>query len=147
MKQYQHSFKVEASLEAVVNFHKNPDVLGDLTPPPLKVKINRLEPISEGSIVDFNLVFGPISIHWIAEHTRVDFPASFTDAQTTGPFKYWEHTHAFSFIDENLTEVKDTVKAQFASKGINWFFSRFMWYTLPVLFSFRANRTRKFLTG
>lgn len=147
MKQYQHSFQVQAPLESVVNFHRYPDVLGELTPPPLRVKPNQLEPVSDGSIVDFNLVFGPVSIRWVAEHKKVDFPNSFTDVQTIGPFKSWEHIHEFSYIDENLTEVRDIVKAQFASGGINWFVSRFMWYTLPLLFSFRAKRTKEMLVG
>lgn len=142
MKQYQHSFQVKAPLETVADFHKNPDVLGDLVPPPLRVKPNLFEPIAEGSTVDFNLTFGPISIRWVAEHKNINFPSSFTDVQIKGPFKSWEHTHEFIYIDENITEVKDTVKAQPSSGGAYWFVSRFMWYTLPILFSFRAKRTK-----
>ena len=145
MNQYAHSFEVNATLKEVANFHQDPGMLQELTPPLLPIKENTLEPVAEGSIVDFTISFGPIAVNWVSVHKDVDFPNSFTDIQKNGPFEYWEHTHSFRSIDENTTEVIDTIRAKPAQSGINWLISRFMWINLPILFSYRTKQTKKML--
>jgi len=120
-------------------------MLKHLTPPPLQTKINIMDPVEEGSITDFIIAFGPMSVRWVAEHKDVDFPNSFKDLQKEGPFDHWSHTHSFKRIDQNTTEVIDTIQAEPARRGLNWFLSRFMWLNLPILFSYRAKRTKGML--
>ena len=145
MKRYKHTFRVNKPLEAVAEFHRDPNMLTELTPPPLKVTPNNLQPVSEGSIADFNLSFGPISVQWVASHSEVDFPNGFSDTQVKGPFDHWHHRHTFIAVDDDRTEIIDTIEAQPASSGINWLISHFMWLNTPILFAYRAYKTRKAL--
>ncbi|MDA0196463.1 MAG: SRPBCC family protein, partial [Bacteroidetes bacterium] len=61
------------------------------------------EEIFEGMIIDYSVkpLFG-ILLHWQTEISQVQNQKFFTDKQTKGPYKVWEHTHTF-------TEVKDGV--------------------------------------
>ena len=137
---YQHSFTVNAPLSAVADFHKDTRALRDLTPPPMTVKFNNVEPLAEGSVADFTLQFGPVSVRWIAIHSKVTEKNGFVDTQQAGPFKSWRHNHKFRAIDEQTTEVIDEIEAEYGNA-----ISRFMWLNLPVLFAYRARQTRKAL--
>jgi ligand-binding SRPBCC domain-containing protein len=137
---YQHSFIVKAPLSAVAQFHKDPSALTDLTPPPMSVKFNKVEPLAEGSVADFTMGFGPVSVRWVAVHSAVTEQNGFVDTQKKGPFKSWRHHHQFRAIDEQTTEVIDEIEAEYGSA-----ISRFMWLNLPVLFAYRARQTKKAL--
>jgi ligand-binding SRPBCC domain-containing protein len=143
MKHFSHRFEVKAPIEAVAEFHQDSRALKLLTPPPLFVTFNKVEPLAEGSVADFNMWMGPLPIHWVATHSDVDRLRGFTDTQTTGPFEKWTHRHSFESIDADKTAVLDQVQAK-PSNHLFWgVISRFMWLTLPVLFAYRAWQTKK----
>jgi ligand-binding SRPBCC domain-containing protein len=137
---YQHSFTVKASLSAVAQFHKDTRALRDLTPPPMTLIFNNVEPLGEGSVADFTMQFGPISVRWVAIHSEVTEQNGFIDTQTKGPFQFWQHHHKFRAIDGQTTEVIDEIEAEYGST-----ISRFLWLNLPVLFAYRARQTKKAL--
>ena len=137
---YKHRFTVKAPLSAVAKFHKDTRALRNLTPPPMAVKFNNVEPLGEGSVADFTLKFGPISVRWLAIHSEVTEQNGFVDTQQEGPFQSWRHHHKFSAIDEQTTEVIDEIEAEYGNA-----ISRLMWLNLPVLFAYRARQTRKAL--
>ena len=60
------------------------------------------------------------------------------DTQKQGPFRSWRHRHQFRAIDENTTEVIDSIEAEYGN-----LISRFMWLNLPILFGYRGWRTRR----
>jgi len=143
MRSFQHEFQVNAPIERVSNFHKNTRVIKQLTPPPLFVKFNHIEPLGEGSRSDFTLWLGPIPIHWVAVHSEVSPFEGFTGSQVEGPFKTWVHKHIFESLAGGKTRIIDRVDGK-PSDHIFWgIISRFMWLTLPILFSYRAQQTRK----
>jgi ligand-binding SRPBCC domain-containing protein len=147
MKHYAHRFKVQAPLELVAEFHSDSRALKKLTPPPLFVSFNKVEPLAEGSVADFTMWLGPLPIRWVATHSEVDPMRGFTDTQTSGPFEVWKHRHSFESIDEDTTYVIDQVQGV-PSDHLFWgIVSRFMWLTLPILFAYRSQRTRKALEG
>jgi len=145
MKSFKHRFQVRASLTRVAEFHHDTRALKQLTPPPLIVQFKDLQPLGEGSIADFTMWFGPLPIHWVAKHSEVDRLSGFTDTQITGPFEQWIHRHSFIALDEHLTEVHDHIKAQPGKGLIRGLVSRFMWFNLPILFAYRAWRTKRAL--
>ncbi len=108
-----------------------------LTPPPLIVQFHHVDPLEEGSIADFTMWMGPIPVRWTAIHSQVT-SHGFTDKQTRGPFRAWEHRHHFQELDDGRTEVVDEIKAE-----LGGLISRFMWLTLPLLFAYRGWRTRR----
>lgn len=145
MKTYTHQFQVNATLESVLDFHRDSRALKQLTPPPLFVTFKKVEPLAEGSVADFTMWFGPIPIRWVAKHSDVDPERGFTDEQIQGPFKAWVHQHSFQPIDESRTIVIDRVQAEPGDHPFWGLVSRFMWITMPILFAYRAWRTRRAL--
>lgn len=143
MRHYQHEFQVNAPVERVADFHRSTEALKALTPPPLFVKFNHLEPLGEGSKADFTLWFGPLPIRWVSIHSDVNPTEGFTDTQVQGPFETWIHRHSFESIDGGSTKVVDEIEGQPSNHPIWGIVSRFMWSTLPILFSYRARQTKK----
>ena len=145
MKLYKHRFRVQASLASVAEFHRDTRALKRLTPPPLLVRFNELQPLAEGSVADFTMWFGPLPIRWVAVHSDVNSTSGFTDTQVAGPFEYWVHRHSFQALDDNSTEIRDEIQAQPSGHPFWGLVSSVMWLNLPILFAYRAWRTRKAL--
>lgn len=142
MKKFTHQFQVRAPLQRVVDFHNHPSVLKMLTPPPIFLKFHRLEPMREGSSVEFTIWLGPFPVSWKATHSDVDPQKGFTDSQTEGPFENWIHHHRFISVEKSTTTVIDEIQAIPGKAGYRAIMSRIMWATLPILFKFREIRTR-----
>jgi ligand-binding SRPBCC domain-containing protein len=110
MPTFDYTFTVKAALTAVAEFHHDTAALKRLTPPPVIARIHRVEPLSEGSVAEFTLWFGPLPVHWVAVHTAVDMLHGFTDVQQSGPLKSWAHTHTFVPVAEKLTRIKEHIE-------------------------------------
>jgi ligand-binding SRPBCC domain-containing protein len=113
-----------------------------LTPPPVFVQMNRVDPLSEGSIADFTLWIGPLPVRWVAAHSGVDPLSGFTDTQVRGPFAFWVHRHSFEPCDPAETEVIDEIQAEFG-RGFSGLLGRLMWVNLPFMFFYRGWVTRR----
>lgn len=105
-----HQFKSEQYLpidrEKAWAFFSSPKNLSVITPPEMEFKIlTKLngEEIYEGMKIDYTVkpIFG-IKVRWQTEICRVDNKKYFTDRQTKGPYKIWEHTHTFEDTDKGL---------------------------------------------
>jgi ligand-binding SRPBCC domain-containing protein len=145
MRHYKHRIKIQATLDEVVEFHNNSQGLKKLTPPPIIVQFNRIDPLGENSIADFTMWIGPIPVRWVAIHTNVNRLSGFTDTQTSGPFKYWRHRHSFILIDEKTSEILDEIEAEPGHGIFKRLLSEFMWLNLPILFAYRGWVTRRTL--
>jgi ligand-binding SRPBCC domain-containing protein len=145
MKRYSHHFQVQAPLGSVADFHQDSRALKGLTPPPLIVSFNKVDPLAEGSVVEFTMWLGPLPIRWVATHSEVDPMQGFTDSQTSGPFEVWVHRHSFESVDDNTTTVTDQIQAKPSNHPFSGIISRFMWLTLPILFAYRSRQTRRAL--
>ena len=141
--EFRHAFKVIAPLAKVSEFHRHTQVLKKLTPFPIIVQFKQVEAVGEGTSTDFVLWFGFIPVKWRAAHHDVMPDGGFTDTQVEGPFKEWVHKHTFLEIDAQTTVVIDEIKAHFGKGIFHGLVSRFMWVTLPILFSYRAWKTNQ----
>ena len=142
---FMRTFKVEASKEAVAAFHRDTSVLKTLTPFPIIVQFKHVEPVGEGTKAIFTLWFGPIPVPWVARHHNFDPPDGFYDTQIEGPFTSWVHRHSFIDMGGGETAVVDEIYAQYGKGLFPGLVSRFMGFTLPILFTFRSWRTRHIL--
>ena len=113
-------FRVNAPLEAVVVFHRDPRALRLLSPPPVFVQIQRVEALAEGSQSEFTLWFGPIPLHWLAVHSQVDFASGFTDSQARGPMASWTHRHAWRALPDGSTEMQERIEYSHRSGPLGW---------------------------
>jgi len=142
---YRHKFRVQSSLSQVAEFHRSASSMPTITPPPMVVKLHNVPAIlKEGDEMDFTLKLGPIPINWLA---RIESVSSngFTDRQLKGPFKEWIHNHKFIAVSDKTTEVVDEVTLKLSSNPMWWLVGLSMRIGLPILFAFRAWKTRKLL--
>ena len=143
---YTHRFQVRAPLAAVTKFHQQTASMGKITPPPIVVRIHEAPAqLGNGDRMAFTMWMGPLPVRWVAQFEDVT-ESSFVDRQVEGPFAQWVHRHSFVAIDANTTEVHDEVTVQLHESKRWWQLVGFgMWMGLPVLFAYRAWRTRRLL--
>ncbi len=145
MPTYRHEFTVNAPLSAVRGFHRQSASMGAITPPPVIVRIHDSPALlDEGDEMRFTMWMGPLPIHWHARIENVS-PTGFVDRQIDGPFERWDHTHTFAEIDDRTTQVIDEIKIEYRN-GLWWrMLGTGMRLNLPVLFAFRAWKTKRLL--
>ena len=142
MRQFSHRTRIKAPIAAVAAFHLDSRALKLLTPPPVFVQMQHVDPLAENSIADFTLWIGPLPVRWVAVHTEVDPRSGFKDRQVHGPFKFWVHRHTFEQQGADVTDVIDEIQAEFGH-GFWGLLSRFMWINLPFMFAYRGWVTRR----
>jgi ligand-binding SRPBCC domain-containing protein len=116
-----------------------------ITPPPIIIRVQHAPPVlRDGDEMDFTMWLGPLPIHWRAVIEAVS-PEGFTDRQLSGPFAEWVHRHSFIAMDEHRTAVVDEVSLRLRAHALWWLVGAGMWLGLPVLFAYRAWKTRRYL--
>lgn len=143
MPVFEYTFTVKAPLAAVSDFHHDTRVLKLLTPPPIFVQIHHFEPLGEGSLAEFTLWFGPFPVRWTAIHSDVS-QNGFTDSQVRGPLQFWQHTHRFTSLSPDVTQVNEHIEYEHP-RGLRGLFSRLLFGrpALKMLFTARARITRR----
>lgn len=142
---YTHRFTVKAPLSSVAAFHQEPDSLGAITPPPVRVKLLYApEPLSRGGEMAFNLCLGPLRIKWVA-YLEDSSQAGFTDRQLSGPFAEWVHRHSFVRLDAQRTEVIDQIHVRLKPHLLWGLVGSGFVLGLPVMFAYRGWKTRRLL--
>ncbi len=125
MPTFDFTFTVRAPLSAVADLHRDTRNLQRLTPPPIRVQIQRADPLAEGSISEFTLWFGFLPLRWIARHTDVTLQNGFRDTQIQGPMQKWVHTHTFSSMDDSVTRIHEHIEYEYV-KGPRGLLSRLL---------------------
>lgn len=138
MPVFETSSVIGMPVNQVAAFHHDPQALKRLSPPPIFVQIHSIEPLSEGSISDFTLWFGPLPVRWIAEHSQVNDQSGFTDTQVKGPMRTWQHTHFWQRINDHQTLLKDHIQYEHHN-GWRGLFTRLLFAPplLRIMFSYR----------
>ncbi len=140
---FTHEFTVAAPREEVVQFHRKRHSLAAITPPPIIVQIqDGSEVLSSGDEMRFTLWLGPFPIRWHAVIEPVS-DAGFADRQISGPFAHWVHRHTFIESGEGHTMVRDVIEYTYRRHLIWGLVGRLFVVGLPLLFAYRAWRTRK----
>jgi ligand-binding SRPBCC domain-containing protein len=94
----------------VFRFFSDPRNLALITPPKLSFQI--LEGPAElraGSRIRYRIRPFGIPMRWTSEIARWEPPQLFSDVQTSGPYRLWEHTHRFEESDGG-TRILDDVR-------------------------------------
>jgi ligand-binding SRPBCC domain-containing protein len=143
---FENRFHVDAPREAVAAFHASAGSLPAITPTPICVH-DAPDVLASGDEITFTLWVGPIPVRW---HGRVENLSveGFDDVQLAGPFGAWRHRHNFEEAPDGGTEVHDVVEADMPDLlSLRYPLAAIMWIGLPLLFAFRAWRTRRLVTG
>ena len=145
MPEFDFTFTVHASLQAVRDFHHDTSALKRLTPPPTIVQLHDIQPMAEGSVSRFTLWVGPLPLRWTAVHRGVS-EHGFTDVQADGPVRKWEHTHTFQPLADDLTEIQEHIDYEH-EQGFWGFVTRLLFArpNLYLMFTYRKLATRWYL--
>lgn len=143
MPTFDYRFTVEAPVEAVREFHRDTRALKRLTPPPAFVQLHEVQPLAEGSVSRFTIWAGPLSLNWTAVHRDVS-EHGFTDVQSAGPARKWEHTHTFRTLGDCRTEIHEHIEYEH-HPGLRGLPTRILFspLNLRAMFAYRRMVTRR----
>ena len=143
--QFQYKFLVNRPQRDVLEFHRHPSALEDITPPPIVMKLQDApDPLTEGALMRFTTWLGPLPLRWESRIEDVN-DMGFTDRQMSGPFLQWLHRHDFHPAGDHQTMVHDQIDIAIRPHLIWGPLGLAMSLGLPILFAFRARKTRQLL--
>lgn len=143
--QFQYEFLVNRPQRDVFEFHRHPSALEDITPPPIIMKLQDApDPLTEGASMRFTTWLGPLPLRWESRIENVN-ETGFTDRQIMGPFTEWVHRHDFLPHSKDQTEVRDHIELAIRPHLIWGPIGIGMVLGLPLLFAYRAWKTRHLL--
>jgi ligand-binding SRPBCC domain-containing protein len=104
--------RIERPLGEVFPFYADAANLERITPPWLGFEVTTPKPIEMdvGALIDYRLRLHGIPVRW---RTRIEEwrpPHRFVDAQLSGPYLLWHHTHTFEADGKNATILGDRVR-------------------------------------
>lgn len=104
---------VPHDIERVFNFFSDAHNLEQLTPPFLNFKVLSMTTpkIGEGTEIHYKLKVHGVPIRWTSRIMDWNKPASFSDIQISGPYRYWCHRHLFE-SEAGGTWIRDRVHYQ-----------------------------------
>jgi ligand-binding SRPBCC domain-containing protein len=97
--------------DAVFGFFADALNLEAITPPWLSFRVVTPGPVrmGPGTLIEYRLRLHGIPIRWLTRIEVWEPGRRFVDVQVRGPYRAWEHTHAFE-PHEQGTLVRDTVR-------------------------------------
>ena len=132
-----------ASADEVFAYHARPGAFRRLAPPWQKLVVLEESGDVTAGRVAFDVWFGPLKRHWLAEMGSAVPGRQFVDRQLEGPFASWEHVHRFVPIDERHSEIIDHIEYSLPAGGLTDAVGEGpAGKTLSRLFRFRHERTR-----
>ena len=140
---FEWSSIMPASADEVFAYHARPGAFRRLAPPWQKLVVREETGDVTGGRVAFDVWFGPVKKHWVAEMGSAMPGRQFVDRQVEGPFSAWEHVHRFVPIDEGRSELRDHIEYRLPAGGFTDAVGEGpAGKTLSRLFRFRHERTR-----
>lgn len=109
-RRIERSQLVPLPLEDAFAFFADAYNLEALTPPWLRFRIltPRPIPMEKGATIEYVLTMHRLPVRWRTEIIEWRPGRRFVDKQVEGPFRLWEHTHAFEERHHG-TMIRDTV--------------------------------------
>jgi ligand-binding SRPBCC domain-containing protein len=104
--------RVELPLEEVFPFYADAGNLERITPPWLGFEVTTPQPIEmgAGALIEYRLHLHGIPVRWRTRIDAWDPPHRFIDAQLSGPYSLWHHTHTFRSDGNGATILGDRVR-------------------------------------
>jgi uncharacterized protein (TIGR01777 family) len=108
---FSQQTRMPLSAKELFDWHTRPGAFERLSPPWVDMEIaKRTGGIENGAQVVLKIKQGPASLMWRLAHKDFEPGHQFKDYQITGPFAFWEQTHACEPIDSSSSFLKDVVQ-------------------------------------
>ncbi len=103
--------RVPLSLERTFEIYGDARNLEQITPPWLRFRVLTPAPIemAPGTLIEYRLRFRGVPVRWLTRIEAWEPPRRFIDAQVSGPYALWHHTHEFE-PDGDGTLIRDRVR-------------------------------------
>ncbi len=97
MHTLERSQRIAAAPEAVFAFFSDPGNLARITPAWLRFRLYGSPPVplGENCRIEYRIRWGLLTWRWVTRIARWNPPVDFEDAQESGPYAAWTHTHRF----------------------------------------------------
>jgi len=104
--------RIEQPLERTFEFFAEAGNLEAITPPWLGFRIATPRPIAmgAGALIEYRLRLHGIPLRWKTRIETWEPPHRFVDAQLSGPYALWHHTHTFEADGDGATLMHDRVR-------------------------------------
>jgi ligand-binding SRPBCC domain-containing protein len=104
--------RIERPLAEVFPFYADAGNLERITPPWLGFEVTTPQPIEMGvgALIEYRLKLHGIPVRWKTRIEAWEPPHRFIDAQLSGPYLLWHHTHWFRADGEGATVLGDRVR-------------------------------------
>ena len=120
-----------------------------ITPPFLGFRVVTPRPIDmrAGALIEYRLRLHGVPVRWRTRIEAFDPPHAFVDAQISGPYRLWHHTHVFEPDGRGGTIMRDRVRyalplGPFGATAHLLFVKR----DLQRIFDFRQQTVRRYFT-
>lgn len=102
---------VAAPVDEVFAFFDDPSNLARLMPPPVSIRLVRLEPAppQTGSVFEFRYGLGPIQRTWIVRLLERVEGERIVDETLSGPMTRFHHSHTFAPARNGGTWIEDRI--------------------------------------
>lgn len=145
----EKSSVVRAPRARVWAFYDDPENLGRITPPGVRVEL-LAKPTRPrlGHRVLLRIRKGPIAVRWDARFVEYEPLHRFVDVQDRGPFKSFRHEHRFEDAPDGGTRMTDTIDYEPPFGPLGWVADLLVVRReLEQMLEFRHERTRRLLEG
>jgi ligand-binding SRPBCC domain-containing protein len=104
--------RVPGTPEEVFELYADAFALEEITPPWLRFRVVTPRPIDmrAGTLIDYRLRLHGFTIRWKTRIERWEPGRRFVDAQVSGPYRLWHHTHEFEPDGRGGTKIHDVVR-------------------------------------
>lgn len=109
-KALEYKIALPVKAETAYAWHEHHSAFNRLSPAWESQTMVSTEGITEGGRAVIAMAAPWGKMFWHAEHFDVRMGISFSDRQLKGPFKFWEHTHAFESVSSASSTLCDRIQ-------------------------------------
>lgn len=138
---------VAAPIDEVFAFFDDPANLARLMPPPVGIRVTRVEPSppQQGSQIEFRYGIGPLQQTWVIRYVDYVPGVRIVDETLSGPMRRFHHMHIFTPAGRG-TWIEDRVEYHVGPDGaigavVDWLAG----WAMRAVFVWRQARQRRLL--
>ncbi len=149
MRTIRSSAWVPAPIDEVFAFFDDPGNLGRLMPPPVRIRLMRVEPAppQPGSIFEFRYGLGVFQRTWTVRLLERIENERFVDETLSGPMARFHHSHTFTAARRG-TWIEDRIDFHVGPDGVvGAVVDRVAGLIMRLTFIWRGMRQRQLLRG